>query len=178
MTSKAKSPELLRPEEPDVGRTQEPIVGEVRTQELIVEEVETQEPIVEEVGTQEPIVEEKKRSGCLSIRMVLIGPLVMTMKQEYKEEKGQKFTIAKEAQDRSHQHFIESRRNLKLYKNDSVRVRARCDGKVHVFTMSQGTGPTGPKHGMKVGPSGSSGSTTRSKKRKNTCTNDDNQHQR
>ncbi|GKF69099.1 hypothetical protein Tco_0202156, partial [Tanacetum coccineum] len=41
--------ELLMSEEPDVGRTQEPIVGEVRTQELIVEEVETQEPIVEEV---------------------------------------------------------------------------------------------------------------------------------
>ncbi|GKE07904.1 hypothetical protein Tco_1411455, partial [Tanacetum coccineum] len=50
--------ELLMSEEPDVGRTQEPIVAEVRTQELIVEEVETQEPIVEEVGTQEPIVEE------------------------------------------------------------------------------------------------------------------------
>ncbi|GJY02482.1 hypothetical protein Tco_0360634 [Tanacetum coccineum] len=36
-------------EEPDVGRTQEPIVEEVRTQEPIVEEVRTQEPIVEEV---------------------------------------------------------------------------------------------------------------------------------
>ncbi|GKC72096.1 hypothetical protein Tco_1117979 [Tanacetum coccineum] len=35
--------------------------------------------------------------------------------------------------------------------------------------------PTGPKHGMEVGPSGSSGPTTRSKKRKNRCTNDDNQ---
>ncbi|GKF36976.1 hypothetical protein Tco_0113734 [Tanacetum coccineum] len=29
------------------------------------------------------------------------------------------------------------RRNLKLYKNDSVRIRARCDEKVPVFTMSQ-----------------------------------------
>ncbi|GJV97182.1 hypothetical protein Tco_1548759 [Tanacetum coccineum] len=35
---------------------------------------------------------------------------------------------------------IESRRNLKLYKNDSVRIKARCEGKVLVFTMSQGTG--------------------------------------
>ncbi|GKF07343.1 hypothetical protein Tco_0041567, partial [Tanacetum coccineum] len=62
---------------------------------------------------------------------------------------------------------IETRRNLKLYKNDSVRVRARCDEKMHVFTMSQGTGPTGP--------SGSNGPTTRSKKRKNTSSNDDSQ---
>ncbi|GJU14609.1 heat stress transcription factor B-4-like protein [Tanacetum coccineum] len=36
-------------------------------------------------------------------------------------------------------HSIKSRRNLKLYKNDSVRLRARCEGKVPVFTMSQGT---------------------------------------
>ncbi|GJV58884.1 hypothetical protein Tco_1464984 [Tanacetum coccineum] len=69
-------------------------------------------------------------------------------------------------------HSIESRRNLKLYKNDGVRIRARCDGKVPVFTMSQGTGPTGPNRGMEVGPSRSSGPTTKSKKRKNTCTND------
>ncbi|GJY24860.1 hypothetical protein Tco_0398518 [Tanacetum coccineum] len=71
--------------------------------------------------------------------------------------------------------YRKRRRNLKLYKNDSVRIRARCDEKVPVFTMSQGTGPTGPNHGMEVGPSGSSGPTTRSKKRKNTCTNDDSQ---
>ncbi|GJS75705.1 heat stress transcription factor B-4-like protein [Tanacetum coccineum] len=62
-----------------------------------------------------------------------------------------KFTIAKEAKDKVYLHSIESRRNLKLYKNDSVMVRARCDGKVHVFTMSQGTGSTGPNHGMEVG---------------------------
>ncbi|GJU82422.1 hypothetical protein Tco_1284787 [Tanacetum coccineum] len=58
--------------------------------------------------------------------------------------------------------------NLKLYKNDGVRIRARCDGKVLVFTMSQGTGPTGPNRGMEFGLNGSSGPTTRSKKRKNT----------
>nr|GFA55845.1 hypothetical protein [Tanacetum cinerariifolium] len=57
------------------------------------------------------------------------------------------------------------RRNLKLYKNDSARIRARCEGKVHVFTMSQATGPTGPYSGMKAKPSGSSGPTTRSKKK-------------
>nr|GEW04551.1 hypothetical protein [Tanacetum cinerariifolium] len=66
-------------------------------------------------------------------------------------------------------------RNLKLYRNDRIRIRARCEGKVHVFTMSQGTEPTGPYSGMEAGPSGSSGPTTRSKKRKNTGTNDDSQ---
>ncbi|GKA84647.1 heat stress transcription factor B-4-like protein [Tanacetum coccineum] len=77
---------------------------------------------------------------------------------------GQKFTTPKEAKDRVYLHSIESRRNLKLYKNDSVRIRARCEGKVLVFTMSQGTGPTGLNSGMEAGPSGSSGPTTRSKK--------------
>ncbi|GJX75681.1 hypothetical protein Tco_0322492 [Tanacetum coccineum] len=55
---------------------------------------------------------------------------------------GQKFTTAKEAKDRLYLHSIEIRRNLKLYKNYSVMIRARCDGKVPVFTMSQGTWPT------------------------------------
>ncbi|GJZ17009.1 hypothetical protein Tco_0553132 [Tanacetum coccineum] len=58
------------------------------------------------------------------------------------------------------------RRNLKLYKNDDVKIRARCDGKVLVFTMSQGSGPTGLNHEMEVGPSGSSGPTTRKLKLK------------
>ncbi|GJR07408.1 heat stress transcription factor B-4-like protein [Tanacetum coccineum] len=49
----------------------------------------------------------------------------------------QKFNTPKEAKDRVYLHSIESRRNLKLYKNDSVRIRARCEGKVPVFTMSQ-----------------------------------------
>ncbi|GJW43543.1 hypothetical protein Tco_0072342 [Tanacetum coccineum] len=57
---------------------------------------------------------------------------------------GLQFTTPKEAKDRVCLHSIESRRNLKLYKNDSVRIRARCEGKVPVFTLSQGTGPTGP----------------------------------
>ncbi|GKB32006.1 hypothetical protein Tco_0871407 [Tanacetum coccineum] len=51
---------------------------------------------------------------------------------------GQNFSTAKEAKDRVYLHSIESTRNLKLYKNDSVRVRARCDGKVYVSIMSQG----------------------------------------
>ncbi|GKD85153.1 hypothetical protein Tco_1356307 [Tanacetum coccineum] len=62
-----------------------------------------------------------------------------------------------EVKDRVYLHSIESRRNLKLYKNDNVRVRARYDGKVLVFTMSQDTRPTGANQGMEAGPSGSSG---------------------
>nr|GEW61324.1 hypothetical protein [Tanacetum cinerariifolium] len=81
----------------------------------------------------------------------------------------------KEAKDRVYLHSIESKMNLKLYKNDSVKIRARCDRKVHVFRMSRDTGPTGPNYGMKSRPSGSSGPPTRSKKRKNTGTNDDSQ---
>ncbi|GKD06072.1 heat stress transcription factor B-4-like protein, partial [Tanacetum coccineum] len=88
---------------------------------------------------------------------------------------GHKFTTPKEAKNKVYMHSIESRRNLKLYKNDGVRIRASCEGKVLVFTMSQGTGPTDPNHGMEAEPSGSSGPTTRSKKRKNTGTNDDSQ---
>ncbi|GKB38329.1 hypothetical protein Tco_0883271 [Tanacetum coccineum] len=44
--------------EPDVGRTQEPIMVEVSTQEPIVADVSNQVPIVEEVGTQEFTVED------------------------------------------------------------------------------------------------------------------------
>ncbi|GKE01119.1 hypothetical protein Tco_1389102 [Tanacetum coccineum] len=57
---------------------------------------------------------------------------------------------------------------LKAKGNDSVRIKARCEGKLHVFTMSQCTGPIGLNSGMEAGPSGSSGPTTRSKKMKNT----------
>ncbi|GJY09147.1 hypothetical protein Tco_0377332 [Tanacetum coccineum] len=93
----------------------------------------------------------------------------------YYGRRRQKFNTTKEAKDIVYLNSIKSRRNLKLYKNDSVTVRARCDRKVHVFTMSQGTGPTSLNQVIEVRPSGSSGPTIRSKKRKNTCTNDDSQ---
>ncbi|GKA25407.1 heat stress transcription factor B-4-like protein [Tanacetum coccineum] len=92
---------------------------------------------------------------------------------KYSFYSGHKFFTPKEAKDRVYMHSIESRRNLKLYKNDGVRISARCDEKVSVFTMSHGDGPTGPNRGMEPGPSRPSGLTTRSKKRKNTGTNAD-----
>nr|GEV74078.1 hypothetical protein [Tanacetum cinerariifolium] len=67
------------------------------------------------------------------------------------------------------------KRNLKLYKNDGVRIRDKCNGKVPIFTMSHNDGPTIPNRVMKPGPSGSNGLTIRSKKRKNTGTNADSQ---
>ncbi|GJT87633.1 heat stress transcription factor B-4-like protein [Tanacetum coccineum] len=109
------------------------------------------------------------------LRTEMEGVINASGQWKYSFYTGQKFNTPKEAKDRVYLHSIKSRRNLKLYKNDSVRIRARCEGKVLVFTMSQGTGPTGPNRGMEVGPSGLSGPTTRSKKKKNTGTNDDSQ---
>ncbi|GKD57801.1 hypothetical protein Tco_1291188, partial [Tanacetum coccineum] len=60
---KPEEEKLLVSEEPDVGRTQEPILIEVSTQEPIMAEVSTQEPIVAEVNTQVPIVEEAHSDG-------------------------------------------------------------------------------------------------------------------
>ncbi|GJZ55673.1 hypothetical protein Tco_0610866, partial [Tanacetum coccineum] len=268
-------------EEPDVGRTQEPILAEVSIQEPIMAEVSTQEPIVAEVSTEVPIMEKFNESARIDgqfffddegidieydvqssenvgtdndddvdedflvdeeneivepdvdvylfgismdlpfnnlgvtnlvsndvlegkdvdvinpngfdsdhgndeetnyrkrrlaeLRIEMEGVINASGQWKYSFYIGQKFSTPKEAKDRVYMHSIESKRNLKLYKNDGVRIRARCDGKVPVFTMSQGDGPTGPNRGMEPGPSGSSGPTTRSKKRKNTGTNTDSQ---
>ncbi|GKA57172.1 hypothetical protein Tco_0756360 [Tanacetum coccineum] len=50
---------------------------------------------------------------------------------------GQNFASTKKAKDKVYLHSIKSRRMLKLYKNENVRLIARCEGKVHVFTMLQ-----------------------------------------
>ncbi|GJY22256.1 hypothetical protein Tco_0394822 [Tanacetum coccineum] len=85
----------------------------------------------------------------------------------------QKFGSSKEAKDRLYMHSIESKRKLKQYKNDKTNVRAICEGKLTVFTMLRGSGPTGPNQTMGDGPSRSSGLTTRSTNRKDVGTNDD-----
>ncbi|GKA12535.1 hypothetical protein Tco_0692081 [Tanacetum coccineum] len=247
--------ELLVSKEPDVGRTQEPILAEVSIQEPIVAEVGTQEPIVAEVSTEVPIVEEVgtqrfsvgrscsdgqfffddeginieydvqssedaepdvdvylfgismdlpfdnigvtnlvsddvlegddvdvfnldgfdsdpgndeetnyRKRMLAELRTKMEGFINASGQWKYSFYTGQKFTTPKEAKDRVYMHSIESRRNLKLYKNDGVRISARCDEKVSVFTMSHGDGPTGPNRGMEPGPSRPSGLTTRSKK--------------
>ncbi|GJY59861.1 heat stress transcription factor B-4-like protein [Tanacetum coccineum] len=99
------------------------------------------------------------------LRIEIKGVINASGQWKYSFYTDKKFTTPKEDKDRVYWHSIESRRNLKMYKNDGVRIRARCDGKVHVFTMSQGIGPIDPNRRMEAGPSGSSGPTTRSKKK-------------
>ncbi|GJS29338.1 hypothetical protein Tco_0489958 [Tanacetum coccineum] len=124
----------------------------------------------------DPINDEEKnyrKRRLAELRIEMEGVINASGQWKYSFNTDQKFTTPKEVKDRVYLHSIESRRNLKLYKNDGVRIRARCDQKVLVYTMSQGTGPTSPNCRMEAGPSGLSGPTIRSKKRKNTGTNDD-----
>ncbi|GKD97818.1 hypothetical protein Tco_1381715, partial [Tanacetum coccineum] len=116
-----------------------------------------------------------KRRRLAELSRKMKGVINASGQWKYSFYTGQKFTSAKEAKDILYLHSIESKRNLKLYKNDSVRIRAICDGKVLVFSMSQGTKPNGPNYGMEARPSGSSGPSTMSQKRKNTGANDDSQ---
>nr|GEX93270.1 hypothetical protein [Tanacetum cinerariifolium] len=106
-----------------------------------------------------------RRRRLAELRREMEGVINDSGKWKYSFYTGKKITTPKEAKDKVYLHCIESIRNLRLYKNDRVRIRARCDGKVPVFTMSQGIGPTGQNHRMEAGPSGSSGPTTRSKKK-------------
>ncbi|GJT67917.1 hypothetical protein Tco_1019397 [Tanacetum coccineum] len=76
------------------------------------------------------------------LRTKLEGVINASGQWKYSFYTGQKFTTPKEAKDRVYLHSIESRRNLKLHKNDGVRIRVRCDEKVHVFIMSQGKSNT------------------------------------
>nr|GEW90701.1 hypothetical protein [Tanacetum cinerariifolium] len=105
-----------------------------------------------------------KRRRLAKLSREMEGVIKASGKRKYPFYTSQNFTTPKEAKDRVNLHSIESRRNLKLYKNDNVMIRSRCNGKVHVFLMSQGTRPTGLNHGMEAGPSRSSGPITRSKK--------------
>nr|GEV56188.1 hypothetical protein [Tanacetum cinerariifolium] len=179
--------------------TQEPIVSEVSTEVPIVEEVGTQDVSVEDVVIEDYVSSGKMMHSIMSSEDAgtddddddddVDEDFFVDKENEIVEPNNErtwmssiqmvstvtmKFSTPKEA-DRVYLHSIESKRNLKVYKNDGVRIRARCDRKVLVFTRSHGDGLTGPNHGMKPRPSGSSGPTSRSKKRKNTCINADSQ---
>nr|GEX61049.1 hypothetical protein [Tanacetum cinerariifolium] len=189
----------------DVGRTQEPIVEEVKTQEPIIEEVRTHKPIIEEVDESAPsdehffyddegidsayetqydvqssedactyndddfLVDEENKIVKPDVDVHLFGinmdvpfdkigvtNLVLDdvlegydvdvinldgfdsdLGNDNETSNYRRRSTTKKAKERVYLHSIESGRNLKLYKNDSVRVRARCNGKVLVFTMSQ-----------------------------------------
>ncbi|GJU98291.1 hypothetical protein Tco_1327562 [Tanacetum coccineum] len=198
-----KEPYVGRTQEPILAKvsTQEPIVAESSKDAgtndddndldedfLVDEENEIVKPDVDKERTwmssmqmfdSDPGNDEEKnyrKRRLAELRAEMESVINASSQWKYSFYTGQKFTTPKEAKDRVYLHSIESRRNLRLYKNDGVRISARSDGKVHVFTMSQGTGPTGLNCRMDAGPSGSTGPTTRiSKKRKNTSTNDDSQ---
>ncbi|GKA91675.1 heat stress transcription factor B-4-like protein, partial [Tanacetum coccineum] len=114
-----------------------------------------------------------RKRRLVELRTEMEGVIKASGQWKYLFYTGQKFNTPKEAKDIVYLRSIKSKRNLKLYKNDSVMIRARCEGKVPIFTMSQGTGPTGPNHGMEAGPSGSSGPATRSKKKEEYRVNPD-----
>ncbi|GJY05512.1 hypothetical protein Tco_0371452 [Tanacetum coccineum] len=209
-------------EEPDVGRTQEPILSEVGTQEPIVAEVSTEEDesaptdgqffyddegidtayeteydvqSSEDAGTDDD--DDVDKDFCMDLPFDNIGVTNLVPDDVLEGEdvdvinadgfdsdpgndEEKNYKKRRLAELRTEMEVVinasgQWKMNLKLYKNDGVKIRARCDGKVLVFIMSQGTGPTGSNRRMEAGPSGSSGPTTRSKKRKNTCINDDSQ---
>ncbi|GKD47612.1 zinc finger, SWIM-type containing protein [Tanacetum coccineum] len=54
---------------------------------------------------------------------------------------GQTFSTAAEVKERVRLHSIETRKKLFLAKNDKVRIRAKCLGRIHVFTLD-GEGPS------------------------------------
>nr|GFC65534.1 EF-hand domain pair, mitogen-activated protein (MAP) kinase [Tanacetum cinerariifolium] len=82
------------------------------------------------------------------LRREMEGVMNASGRWKYSFYIGHKFAKAKEAKDRVYLHSIESKRTLKLYKIDNIKVRVRCDGIVLVFTMSQGTRPTGSIQAM------------------------------
>ncbi|GJR40821.1 hypothetical protein Tco_1216505 [Tanacetum coccineum] len=69
------------------------------------------------------------------LRTEMKGVINASGQWKYSFYTSQKFTTPKEAKEKVYMHSIESKRNLKQYKNDGVRIRARCNGKVPVFTM-------------------------------------------
>ncbi|GKA59125.1 mutator type transposase [Tanacetum coccineum] len=88
---------------------------------------------VSDPGNDEETNYRKRRLA--KLRTEMEGVINASGQWKYSFYIGQKIITPKEAKDRVYLHSIESRRNLKLYKNDSVRIRARCDGKVSVFTI-------------------------------------------
>ncbi|GJZ59304.1 hypothetical protein Tco_0615120 [Tanacetum coccineum] len=190
--------ELPVSKEPDVGRTQVPIMEEVRTQEPIVEEGNGQKDELapsdghffydvkgidsayktqygihsnKDAGTDDDdddfladeeneVVEPKVDVHLFSISMDVpfdnIGVTNLVLDDVLEGEDVD--VINADGFDSNNGN------DNKTSNYKRRRVRARCDEKVPVFTMSQGSGPTGPNQGIEVGPSGSSGPTNRSKK--------------
>ncbi|GKC31265.1 hypothetical protein Tco_1038559 [Tanacetum coccineum] len=63
-----------------------------------------------------------KKRRLAELRAKMEGVINASGQWKYSFYTGQKFTTLKEAKDKVYLHSIESRRNLKLYKNDGVRI--------------------------------------------------------
>ncbi|GJX64602.1 heat stress transcription factor B-4-like protein [Tanacetum coccineum] len=165
--------ELFVFEESDVGRTQEPIMAEVITYE----------PIIEEGNDQEDKSAPSDGHFFYDDEGIDIAYKTEYDVQSSEDVHGYGFDgdlgEDDEISNYRRRRLAELSREIEGVINASgqwnVRIRARCDGKVLVFSMSQGTRPNSLNCGMEAGPSESSGPSTMSKKRKNIGTNDDSQ---
>ncbi|GKB79286.1 hypothetical protein Tco_0946181 [Tanacetum coccineum] len=77
-----------------------------------------------------------KRRRLDDFRIEMEGFMNASGRWKYSFYTSQKFYSSKEAKDRVYLYSNESRRMLKLCKNGKIRVRARCEGNVPIFTMS------------------------------------------
>ncbi|GJS59395.1 heat stress transcription factor B-4-like protein, partial [Tanacetum coccineum] len=132
--------------------TKEPVCDSVTPSSLPQHDSSTpcKDSVCESITPSGPGNDEEKnyrKRRLAELRKEMEGVINASGQWKYSFYTGKKFTTPKEAKDRVYLHSIESRRNLKLYKNDS-------------------TVPTGLNSGMEAGPSGSSGLITRSKKEK------------
>ncbi|GKA44694.1 hypothetical protein Tco_0737490 [Tanacetum coccineum] len=154
----------------DVGRTQEPILAEVSTQEPIMAEVNTQEPIVAEVSTEVPIVEESSKDACINDDDDVDEVFLVDEENEIVEPDVDVHLFGISMDLPFDNIGVTNLVPDDVLKGEDVDV-INADG----FDSDPGTGPTDSNRRMEAGPSGLSGPSTRSKKRKNTCTNDDSQ---
>ncbi|GKF99786.1 hypothetical protein Tco_0301477, partial [Tanacetum coccineum] len=71
-----------------------------------------------------------RKRRLVELKTKIEGVINASSQWKYSFYTSQKFTTLKEAKGRVYLQSIKSRMNLKLHKNDGVRIRARCDGKV------------------------------------------------
>nr|GEU63468.1 hypothetical protein [Tanacetum cinerariifolium] len=147
-------------EEPDVD--QEPIVAEVSTEVPIVEEIGTHEFSVEDIVVEDYVSSEKDTAQYNG-----------EFNESARSDEQRRFLVDEENE------IVEHDVDLHLFDVDIINpdgfnsdhgndeeTNYKKRMLAELRTKMEGDRPTGPNHGMKPGPSGSSGPTTRSKKKK------------
>ncbi|GJV08042.1 hypothetical protein Tco_1345698 [Tanacetum coccineum] len=123
--------ELSVSREPDIGRSEEqPIVEDVIVEDYSSEDASTDDDEDEDfydLGNDDETSNYRRRR-LAELSKEMEGVINASGQWKYSFYTGQKFTTAKKAKDILYVHSIKSKRNLKLYKNESVKIRARCDG--------------------------------------------------